>query len=486
MSPARRPLHGVAAVAACVAALGVLLAAQDRPDRSQPPSLGPPPQMDLPSIQKRTLANGLSVWVVALREVPIVQMNLVVRTGAAGDLPGRFGTASLTAAMLDEGAGERSALELADAVEFLGAVLTTTSSFDASAVRLNAPVERLDEALPLFADVALRPTFPVSELERLRQERLTSLLQARDNPAALAGMAFSRALYGSTHRFGAPMTGTGRSLARLSADDLREFHAAHYQPSNATLLVVGDVSADAVVPKVEKYFGGWRAAAAPATPADVPIAPQPARREIYVIDKPDAEQSQIYVGWVGVPRSTPDYFPLLVLNAVLGGSFTSRLNQNLREERGYTYGAGSVFDMRGSAGPFIAAAGVQTDKTADAMQQFFVELERIRTPVPDDELAKAKNYIALGFPSEFETISDLSRRLEELVVHALPEDYFDRYVPSVLAVTVQGVHRAAERYIQPSRAVVVIVGDLKSIEPAIRTLNFGPVRVMSVDDALGS
>jgi predicted Zn-dependent peptidase len=203
------------------------------------------------------------------------------------------------------------------------------------------------------------------------------------------------------------------------------------------------------------------------------------------VDKPGAEQSQIRMGWVGVPRSTADYFPLLILNTVLGGSFTSRLNQNLREEHGYAYGASSGFDMRLSAGPFVAAAGVQTDKTAESVREFFNELTAIADPIGADEIAKAKNYVALGFPAEFESSADLSRRLEELIVYGLPDDYFERYIANVQAVTAGAVQKAAKTYIQPSRFAVVIVGDRKTIEPGIRALNLGPVRVMSVDEALG-
>ena len=460
------------------------LDAQVRPDRSKPPVLAPPPQLNLPSIDRRALRNGVAVWVVEAHEVPIVQVSLVVRAGANDDPAGRFGAASLTAAMLDEGAGGRSALQIADAVEFLGAALTTTSGFDASAVRLNVPVQQLDEGLAVMADVSLRPTFPAADLERLRQERLTALLQARDDAASIAGMAFSRIVFGRGHRYGTGAIGTEATVKTLSAGDLKAFHAAHYQPSNVTFIVVGDVTADAVVPRLEQRFGGWQSAAAPGKPAQVPAAPQLTGRQTYIVDKPDAEQSQIRIGWVGVPRSSPDYFPLLVLNTVLGGSFTSRLNQNLREEHGYSYGASSFFDMRLSAGPFVAAAGVQTDKTADALREFFAELEGIRTPIGAEELAKAKNFVALGFPAEFETSTDLSRRLEELVVYRLPDDYFERYVPNVLAVTAAAVQQAADRYIQPSRFAVVVVGDRTSIEAGIRALNLGPVQVMTVDQAL--
>lgn len=454
-------------------------------DRSRPPALGPAPQVNLPSIQKRALSNGLAVWLVEAHEVPVVQVNLVVRAGSGDDPAGKFGTATLTAAMLDEGAGHRSALEIADAFEFLGATLTTTSSFDASAVRLNVPVRGLEEALPLMADVALRPMFPETELNRLRQERLTALLQARDDPPSIAAMAFSRLVFGPSHRYGTGGGGTGASLKALTTQDFRVFHSAFYHPSNATLVVVGDVKPDSLVPGLEKHFGGWKPAGPISRRTDVPMAAQLERGQLAIVDKPAAEQSEIRIGWVGVSRSTPDYFPLLVLNTVLGGSFTSRLNQNLREEHGYAYGASSGFDMRLSAGPFVAGAGVQTDKTAEALREFFKELDSIRTPVGADELAKTRNYIALGFPAEFETAADLARRLEELIVYRLPEDYFGRYVANVQAVTAEAVRTAAERYIQPARFAVVVVGDRKVIEPGIRALNLGPVRVMSVDEALG-
>lgn len=461
----------------------VSLAAQ-APDRTRPPALAPPPQLNLPTIQKRTLRNGLGAWIVESHEVPIVQVTVVVRAGAGDDTAGKFGAASLTAAMLDEGAGARSALQIADAIEFLGAALTTTSSYDASAVRLNVPVQRLDDALAVLADVALRPTFPDNELERLRQERLTSLLQARDDASSIAGMAFARIVFGAAHRYGTGTIGTEATLKTLSAQDLRAFHSTYYQPSNVTLVIVGDITTDGVVPQLEKYFGEWNSAAPPKRQTEIPAAPQLVSRQIYIVDKPDAEQSQIRIGWVGVPRSTPDYFSLLVLNTVLGGSFTSRLNQNLREQHGYAYGASSAFDMRLSAGPFVAAAGVQTDKTPEATREFFNELNGIRMPISADELAKAKNYIALGFPAEFETATDLSRRLEELIVYALPDNYFERYVSTVMAVTPESVRKAAEKYIDPSRLAVVVVGDRKTIEPGIRALNLGPVRVMSVEEAL--
>jgi zinc protease len=217
----------------------------------------------------------------------------------------------------------------------------------------------------------------------------------------------------------------------------------------------------------------------------VPQAAQLTEGQITIVDMPGAEQSQIRIGWVGVPRSTPDYFTIEVLNTILGGSFTSRLNQNLREEHQYSYGASSRFDMRLSAGAFQAGAGVQTDKTSESLREFFNELNGILEPVGVDELTKAKNYVALSFPSEFETSGDLSSKMEEMVVYGLSDRYFGQYVDNIQAVTSAAVQKAAATYIQPKRFAVVVVGDRKMIEPGIRALNLGPVRVMSVDEAVG-
>ncbi len=467
----------------CLILVAATSSAQQAPDRSKPPELGPPPSLDLPAIQKHTLSNGLPVWLVESHEVPLVQVNLLVLAGGAEDPAGRFGVASLAAAMLDEGAGTRSALEIADALELLGAVLNTSSSFDASAVRLNVPVAQLADALPIMADVALRPTFPAEDLERLRQERLTSLLQARDDPESIASMAFSRLVFGGP-RYGTGTAGTASSVKGFTAADLRRFHAAFYQPSNAALIVVGDVQPASALPLLEKQFGGWKAdGAAPRTP--LAAAPQLRQGQLYLVDKPGAAQSEIRIGWVGAPRSTPDYFALEVLNTVLGGSFTSRLNQNLREEPGYAYGAGSAFDMRLAPGPFVAAAAVQTDKTAPALQEFFKELREIARPIGAGELAKAKNYLALSFPGEFETIGDVSRRLEELIVYRLPDDYFERYIARIQAVTSAEVQKASAAYLQPSKFAIVVVGDRKVIEAPVRGLKLAPVRAMSVEEALG-
>ncbi len=464
--------------------LALPLSAQQAPDRSKPPAPGPASSLTLPPIQKHTLTNGLPVWIVNMPKVPVAQINLIVRAGAAVDPAGKYGLASFTAAMLDEGAGSRNALELADAIEFLGINISTGSSWDASTVGLFTPVSKLDDALPLLADVALHPTFSENEVERLRKERLTTLLQQKDNASALATQGFGRLVYGPRHRYGTGAMGNSVSNGEMTAAEIRSFHAQYFQPQNAHLLVVGDVQAATLLPKLEKTFGGWKnAGAAPTKPA-LPAATQHAAKQIYLIDRPGAAQSQIRIGWIGVPRSTPDYYVLEVMNTVLGGSFSSRLNQNLRERNGYSYGAGSVFDMRSTPGPFYASSGVQTDKTVESLREFFNELTAIQQPIPATELNRAKNYLALGFPAGFETTGSVAAQIGELIVYGLNETTFSEYVGKIQAISSADVSRASKQYVQPDKFAVIVVGDLSKIEAPIRAANLGPVRVVPVDEIL--
>jgi predicted Zn-dependent peptidase len=349
---------------------------------------------------------------------------------------------------------------------------------------MSTPAAKLGDALALMAAVALSPDFPADELERLRTERLTGLLQARDDPAALIGLAFPRLLFGPEHRYGTGAGGTETSLKALGVAELKTFHRSHYRPDNAVLIVVGDTTTATLRPLVEARFGSWAADGAAAAPFPVRASPQPGKRQIFLVDKPGAAQSQIRIGLVGVPRSTPDYIALDVLNTILGGSFTSRLNTNLRETHGYSYGAMSRFDMRRAAGPFFATAGVQTDKTAEALKEFFVELNAILTPVPADELARFKNYAALSFAGEFETNSQLAAKLGELATYGLPDDVFADYVGAVQRVTSADLMRVAEQYLLLDRMAVVIVGDRAAIEAPVRATGLGPVTVVAIADVM--
>ncbi|MBE0594595.1 MAG: insulinase family protein, partial [Gemmatimonadales bacterium] len=435
-----------------------------------------------PPLQELQLSNGLHVMLMEKHQVPVVQINVIVDVGTANDPTDRIGLASMVADMMDEGAGKRDALELADAVDFLGARLSTGAGTSAMSASLYVAVDKLGDALPILADVVLRPTFPTDELERKRASRLTSLLQAFDEPRMVASVLFAHALYGD-HPYGNSPLGTDASIHALSVGDLQRFHEVYFTANNATVIVVGDVTRDGIVPQLERAFGGWATGDVPST--DLAAVPAVGRREILLVDKPGAAQSEIRIGRIAAPRLTDDYYALQVLNTVLGGSFTSRLNQNLREDKGWTYGAGSSFGFRALAGPFLASSAVQTDVTAQALEEFFKEFDAIRQPVPAEEMERAKNYEALGFPSAFQSVRGIASSLGEIAEYDLPRDYLNHYVDRILAVTQREVRDAARMYITPDRFVVVVVGDREKIEPGIRALNLGTVRVLSVEDVLG-
>ena len=385
--------------------------------------------------------------------------------------------------MLDEGAGERNALDIADAIDYLGASLSTGSGWDGSSLSLYAPVARLDAALEILAEVALRPTFPGEELARLRKEHLTSLLQARDEPRALASAAYQRALFGPSHRFGVGIAGREASIEAITLEEIRGFYRAHYAPGNAACLVVGDLTAPTIIPRLEKAFGSWKSAAA--LPSPLPPVPQVKERETVLVDKPGAAQSELRFVRMGVARKTPDFYALLVMNTILGGSFTSRLNTNLREEHGYSYGAGSFFDMRRAPGPFVASTAVETAVTNQAVAEVMKELSRMREPVPPEELERAKNYLILGYPADFETTAQIASKLAELALYDLPDDFFNSFTERIRAVSAGDVLRVAKGHLDPARTLVVVVGDRKEVEPGLRKLRLGPLRLLTVDDVVG-
>jgi len=460
-----------------------VVAAVDTPrtptfDRTKPPELPGLGRLTLPPVTRRQLDNGLEILVVEHHELPLVDMILVVKTGGEGDPANKAGVATLTASMLDEGAGRRTSLDIADQEAFLGVQIGTGSGWDQSTVVLHAPVAVLDSAMALFADVALRPTFPASDLERLRKERLTELLQIKDRAPQIADRAYASILYGERHPYGRPLTGTEASTRAITRADVQRFYQTYYRPNNSTLIVVGDVTADDVEQRVRTLFGGWARANVPQTQFAEP--PAGIATAIYLIDKPGAPQSSVRIGSIGVPRSTDDYFALLVMNTILGGAFTSRLNTNLRETHGYTYGAGSGFAMRRAAGPFTARAEVVGAKSDSSLIEFMKELRAIRAAVPDTELDKAKRYLQLQLPGEFETTGDIASQLIPVVVHGLPLDYYNSYVQRIEEVTVADVQRVAERYVDPSKFAVVVVGDRKAIEAGLRALNIGELSIRDI------
>jgi predicted Zn-dependent peptidase len=434
-------------------------------DRSQPPPVGPPRAFTLPKLQSFELSNGLEVVLLERHQVPLVQINVLVEAGRARETAGQYGLANFTADMLDEGAGDHSALELAEAFEFLGARFSISSSAHTATVSLRVPAERLEPALELMSDVVLRPAFSPEELERLRAERLTTLLSQHDEPNVIARTLYDRTLFGEAHPYGRANMGNETSVRGIGIDDMRGFYNGFYRPNNAALIVVGDATPDGVRPLLEKAFGGWESRDVPEV--RVPEVFQVEGRVVYLVDKPGSAQSVIRMGRLGARRLTDDYYALEVLNTVLGGAFTSRLMQNLREDKGYTYGARSRFSYGRVTGPFTASASVQTDVTGPSLAEFMKELNAIMEPIPDDELDRARNYLAMGFPQEFASVASVTSQIESLQRYGLPGDHYDHFMTAVLDVTEADVSRVANTYLDAANMVIVIVGDRKTIEAQV-------------------
>lgn len=465
-------------VSAIIAGTSVTQPLAAQTDMTKPPSLGAPKEMKLPPVIRRELSNGLRLLIVEQHELPVAAFVLVVKSGGTADPANKAGTANLTSSMLREGTTSRTSLEIADQSAFLGISLGTGSTWDATSVILHTPTGVLDSALALFADVALRPSFPANEFDRLRKNRLTEILQIKDRGPSIANQAYASILYGSGHPYGTPMTGTQQSVEGLSVADLTAFYAAEFKPNNATLIVVGDVRPADVERRVNSLFGNWQRGAVQQRSFGTPPAAQPTT--IYLVDKPGAPQSSFRIGSVGVPRSTKDFFALNVLNTILGGSFTSRLNNTLREVKGYTYGASSGFDMRKMAGPFTASAEVVAAKSDSALLVFMNELNAIRQPVPEDEIVRAKRYTQLRMPWSFETSLQIASGLVPVVLYDLPADYFSNYVRNIEAVTQADIQRVANQYINPSTLAIVIVGDRKTIESGLKATNVGAISVRDI------
>ena len=467
-----------AAGLAALLALQSVAAQQGTFDRSKPPELGPPPKVSLPPIVTRQLGNGLKLLIVEQHELPLADFVLLVGSGSTSDPAGKPGIASLTAQMLREGTTSRKSLEIADQIAFLGINLSPNSSWESSTLSLHTPTAQLDSALALFADVALHPSFPTNEFDRIKKTRLTELLQLRDQGPAIANIAFPAIIYGSTHPYGVPALGTEASVQSLTAADLQAYYHANFRPNNSTLIIVGDVTPAQIEQKINSLFGSWQR-------GDVPVVNygEPAKAgatTIYLIDKPGAAQSSFRIGAVGVPRSTKDYFALTVMNTILGGSFSSRLNQNLRENRGYTYGAGSRFDMRRAAGPFLASAEIVTAKSDSALIEFMKELNGIRQATPPTELSRAKRYLQLQLPGNFETTQEIAAALVPVALYGLPLDYYNTYVQNIENITQADVARVAQQYINPGSLAVVIVGDRKTIEQSLKAANVGPISIRDI------
>ncbi|MCX6150876.1 MAG: pitrilysin family protein [Ignavibacteriales bacterium] len=454
-----------------------------RVERNAPPQLPPPSKLVVPPIEKFELSNGIKVVLMEKHNVPLVQLNVIVKSGSICDPENKTGLANLTMDMLDEGAAGKTSLELADAIDFLGARISASAGQHYSGIYLHTPLSKFDDALKLLSDIVLNPDFPLKELERKTKDRLTTIMQWHDQPTAIAPFTFNLKLFGKEHPYGRPTIGYENTIKSFSVGDLKNFHKEYFKANNAFIVAVGDVKIDELKTKLESAFGKWQKGDVPTD--KIKEALQVNKRTIYIVDKPGSAQSVIFIGRIGAPRITTDYNAISVMNTILGGSFSSRLNQNLREVHGYTYGAGSYFSFRPIPGPFIAQSSVQTDVTDKALTEFFNELNGILKPVPDEELARAKNYLALSYPSNFQNVAEIAGQLEEMVEYNLPDNYFSDYIPSVLSISGDDVNKAAKKYIVPDQVLVVVVGDKAKIEDGIKKLNLGEIINLSIEDVLG-
>ncbi len=387
----------------------------------------------------------------------------------------------MTADLLDEGTRKRSALEISNALTDIGARLGTAADWDSNSASITTLTRHLDRALDIYADVVTNPALLEDELKRTRNRRLAIVRQQRDDAGSIASVVYASILYGRNHPYGHPAIGDEDSLKEIKAADVRTFYETFYRPNNATLIVVGDVKSATILPQLERAFAGWQRADVPTI--NIPDAMGRQQAGLYIVDRPGSAQSVINIGQVGVARSTPDYFPLLVLNTMLGGQFVSRVNLNLREDKGYTYGARTSFDYRRGAGPFAASAGVFTNVTKQSVAEFMKELRGVRgeIPITEKELEFSKQAIIRGYPRGFETPGQIANRLGDVVLYGLPDDYFNNYIQKVRAVTLADVQRVANRYLDPSKMAILIVGDRKVIEPGLRSLETVGTTITFVD-----
>lgn len=446
------------------------------------PAPAPPRRYHFPRFEQCRLANGLRIVVAPVTKLPLVTAVALVEAGATQEPEGKEGVATLTAQMLLEGAAGLDGAALADRFERIGASVEAYADWDVAAVTLSALSTRLPESLALVRDLLRAPSFPEREVARLRDERLAELLQQLAEPRGLADEQFSHAVYEPNARYAMPTDGATGTVGALTTDDVRAFYAARYQPASVTLVFAGDVTMDQIVKLAEPLFGDW--AGVPARDRrTAPDAAQPGRL-LRVVAKEDAPQSEVRVGHLGLPRSTPEYFDVLVMNAVLGGLFTSRINLNLREAHGYTYGAFSTFEWRRAAGPFVVNTAVKSDVTGDAVREILSEIERIRRQeIGEDELTLATSYLDGVFPIRYETTGAIAGALASLIVHGLPDDYYDRYREHVRGVTTAGVLHAAKEHLHPDRLRVLVVGDPAVVSAPLSEVTGMPVDMVAAADA---
>jgi predicted Zn-dependent peptidase len=451
-------------------------------DRTKLPDLGPEQSFAFPAIQRSTLGNGVRVWTVEHRQVPLIAVLALVPVGSSSDPPDRPGLAAITGDMLDEGCGDRSALDVHEALGRIGAQLDLDVGFDAMIIGLTTLERYLDRGLELVRDMLVRPRFEQREFDRVRDLRLNRLLQLKDMPPALADRAFTHLLY-RNHPYGHLPIGAEGALRALMIRDITLFHRRTCLPSRTTLIAVGDAPHDVMQSAVYRAFESWKAdEMEPVADPETFAQPAPPTTRLALVHRPGAAQSEVRIGHVALPRRTADYHAALVANMILGGQFVSRINMNLREDKGYTYGARTAFEFRRAPGPFVMQASVQSEATADALKESLAEIRAIRgeRPITRQELELGRASLTRGYPRNFETADQIVRAAAQLALFDLPDDYFTTFVPKVMALTEDAVTAVAAKHIEPDRLLTVIVGDREKLGSSLRALELGEVTEVSV------
>jgi zinc protease len=451
-------------------------------DRTTPPAGRPARQVDFPVPERHRLANGLTLLTVESRRVPMAAVHLVTPGGSQHNPLGQTGLATMTAGLWSEGTAHHSGREISAAVERLGGDLDTGASWDAAALGLDVPAHELADGLALLAEIAAEASFPAEEVERVRRQRLGELLAMRSRPEALADRHLIGAIYDEDSPYGWPPVGTQAAIEALSRQQIVDFYRTHVGiADHSTLIAVGDFETARLRDSVERLFATLPSAeAAPAPPVPDLRAPAPVGPKVLVVDRPGGAQTALRVGHAGVSRQHPDYLALHVMSCLLGGKFTSRLNLNLRERRGFTYGVHSLVSGRLGSGPIYVATAVGTDVAGEAVAEILHELRRVREePIPPEELADTRNYLLGTFPNSLQTLGGLVVRLERIAVFGLADDYYNEFLATIAATDTDTVQRVARQHLDPDHAVIVAVGPADTLVPQLKAL--GPVEVRTVE-----
>lgn len=454
-------------------------------DRSKLPAVGSPVSLALPPLQRATLSNGLKIVLAERHEVPVVQLSLIVDAGHAADSLAKPGTSNLALAMISNGTRTRNALQISARAEELGAQIGAGSSLDTSFISLNAITGELPNSLELFSDVLLNPTFPDAELQRLKGQSVAAIQQQKSQPQGIASRLFPKLIYGENHAYSNPFSGIGteETVKSMTVEELRAFYQRWVRPDNATLLIVGDTTLQRIEPLLEQRLAGWKAPAQPLPSKQLAQVPLPAHPRIFLVNRTAAEQSLLFTVQVAPPRSDPDNIAFEMVDTVLGGSFISRLNMNLRQDKHWSYGAGTSLISAKGQRPFLVSAMVQTDKTAESMQEIVKELRGLTGahPATETEIRAAKDYLVLTLPGSNETSREVASSYADILTYGLPDSYLNEFVGKVDALGAADLQSAATRLIHPDSLTWVVVGDLAVIEAPIRKLGLGEVKVLDAD-----